>query len=60
MQLQLNNTETGSYNGIEVALRVTIAREIKQKTQALNFNFISIFHLIAEFKAEILAVLLKQ
>ena len=60
MQLQLNAAETAAYNGIEEALRVRITREIKQKTQALTFNLISGFHLIAGCKAEIRVGLMQQ
>jgi hypothetical protein len=60
MQLQLNTAETAAYNGIEEALRLRITREIKQKSQALTFNVISGFHLIARFKAEIRASLMKK
>jgi hypothetical protein len=60
MQLQLNAAETAANNGIEEALRLGITREIKQKVQALTFNIISGFHLIAGFKAEIRAGLIKM
>jgi hypothetical protein len=52
MQLQPNAAEPAAYNGIEEALRLRITREIKQKAQALTFNIISGFHLIAGFKAK--------
>jgi hypothetical protein len=60
MQLQQNIALTAAYSGIREALRVRITREIKQKTQALTFNLISGFHLIAGFKAEIGAGLVKN
>ena len=60
MQLQLDASETTAYNGIEEALRLRITKEIKQKAQALTFNIISGFHLIAGFKTEIRAGLMKK
>jgi hypothetical protein len=60
MQLQFNATETAAYNGIDETVRIRITREIKQKAQALTFSIISGFHLIAGFKAEIRAGLVKK
>ena len=60
MQLTLSAEETAAYNGIEAALRARITREIKMKSQELTFNLISGFHLIACFKAEIRAGLMKR
>jgi hypothetical protein len=55
MQLQLTAPETAAYNEIERALRVRNTSEIKQKSQTINFNLVTGFHLIAGFKAEIRA-----
>jgi hypothetical protein len=60
IQLQLTAADTEIYTGIEKAARIRITREIKMKTQALTFNLISGFHLIAGFKAEIRADLMKK
>ena len=47
------------YTGIDEDIKLEINREIKKKTQALTFNLMSGFHLIAGFKAEIRAELMK-
>ena len=60
MQLTLNAADTALYTGIEEAARARITREIKLRTQTLTFNLISGFHLIAGFKAEIRAGLMKR
>ena len=60
IQLTLTDEDTALYTGIEVAARARITREIKLKTQAILFNLISGFHLIAGFKAEIRAGLMKK
>jgi hypothetical protein len=59
MQLQLNAVETAAHNGIEETLRVTNTREIKQKP-TITLNVISRFRLVARFKAEIRAGLIKK
>jgi hypothetical protein len=58
IQFKFNAAKTAAYNWIEWAIRVRITWVIKQKTQALIFNLISGFYLIAGFKAEIRAVLM--
>jgi hypothetical protein len=60
MQLQLTAKETVAYNGIDEALRVKITQEIKTSTRSLTFNLISGLHIVAGFKAEIRAGLLKK
>jgi hypothetical protein len=60
MHLQLTSEGTAAYNSIEEALRVRITKKIKMITQAFPFNLISSFHLIAGFKAEIRAGLIKK
>jgi hypothetical protein len=60
MKLQLTDAEAAVYTGIEEAAGIQITREIKMRTQALIFNLISGFHLIAGFKAEIRAGLMKK
>jgi hypothetical protein len=45
----LTATKPAAYYGIEEVLRLRITKEIKRKTQALIFNLISGFHLIARF-----------
>ena len=55
MQLQLTNADTAVYTSIDETARIRIKREIKIRTEALKFNLISRFHLIAGFKAEIRA-----
>ena len=51
MQLQLTNADTAVYTSIDETARIRIKREIKIRTEALKFNLISRFHLIAGFKA---------
>jgi hypothetical protein len=58
--IQLTLTATAAYNGIEEALRLKITREIKNKAQVLTFNLMIGFHLIAEFKADIRAGIMKK
>ena len=60
MQLQLSKGATEAYTSIDDAFKNEITREIKKQTQALTFNLISGFHLIAGFKAEIRAGLMKK
>ena len=60
MLLTLNAEETAAYNAIAEPLRTRITREIKMKSQELTFSLISGFHLIAGFKAEIRAGLMKR
>ena len=60
IQLQLTSADTAVYINIDKAVRQRITREIKMRTQALTFNLISGFHLIAEFQAEIRASLMKK
>ena len=60
MQLQLNAVETAAYNTIEEAPRTRITREITQRASVLSFNLIIGFHLLAGFKAEIRAGLMKK
>jgi hypothetical protein len=57
MQFTLTAPKTAAYNGIEEEFRPRIAREIKMETQALRFNLISGFRLMAGFKAKINIVL---
>jgi hypothetical protein len=49
MQLQLTDADKALYTGMEEAARIRITRKIKMKIQALTFNLISGFHLIAGF-----------
>jgi hypothetical protein len=60
MHLQLTDADTAIYMGMEEEARTQITREIKLRTQALTFNLISGFHLIAGSKAEIRSVLIKK
>ena len=60
MLLTLSAEETAAYNAMAEPLRTRITREIKIKSQELTFNLISGFHLIAGFKAEIRAGLMKR
>ena len=60
MQLQLSEADTAIYTGIEELARIIITKEMKMRTQALTFNLISGFHLIALFKAKIRAGLMKK
>ena len=60
MQLHLNDADTALYTGIEATARARITSEIKLRTEAHTFNLISGFHLIAGFKAEIRAGLMKK
>jgi hypothetical protein len=60
MQLQLTDADTAVYTGIEEAARIQITSKIKMRTQALTFNLISGFHLIAGVHAEIRAGLMKK
>ena len=60
MQRQLSDIATAGYTGLNEAVRNEITREIKKQTQALTFNLISGFHLIARFKADIRAGLMKK
>jgi hypothetical protein len=45
---------------IEETVRIRITRDVKMSTQALIFNLISWFYLIAGFKAEIRAGLMTK
>jgi hypothetical protein len=60
MQLQLTDADTAIYIGIEEAARIRITREIKMRTQALTLSIIIGFYLIAGFKAELRAGLMKK
>ncbi len=60
MQLQLTATEGAAYNTLDESSRLRTIKEIKQRAQALTFNLIIEFHLIAEFKADIRAGLMKK
>ncbi len=60
MQLQLTDEDNVIFMGMEEAARTWITQEIKIRTQALTFNLISGFHLIASFKAKIISELMKK
>ena len=60
MQLQLSAAATVVYTGLDEAMKTEITKEIKKQAQILTFNLISGFHLIADFKADIRAVLMDK
>ena len=60
MQLQLSDVATAGYTGMDEAVKNLINKEIKKQAQTLTFNLISGFHLIAGFKADIRAGLMKK
>jgi hypothetical protein len=59
MHLLFNLAETVAYKAIDEKVRIRIAREIMQRTQAPTYYLIIIFHHISGFKEEIRACLIK-